>query len=497
MQFLVQSAKQIRCTWLVVILACSGWVSSPLVAGAQGTRTLPDFTDLVELVGPSVVNIRTIEKVATRAPSANGPSDADEEMQELFKKFFGVPFPGNPGAPNAPRQPRPNRNAPQEEEQPKGVGSGFILSADGLIMTNAHVVEGADQVLVTLPDKREFKAKIIGSDKRTDVAVVKIEATGLPAVRIGDVGRLKVGEWVMAIGSPFGFENTVTAGIVSAKQRDTGEFVSFIQTDVAINPGNSGGPLINMRGEVIGINSQIYSRSGGFMGISFAIPIDEAVRVSDQLRLNGRVQRGRLGIQIGPVSKELAESMGLSKAQGALVQNVEANSPAEKAGLEAGDIITKVDGKLVEKSIDLPRFVGGIKPGTKSLLGVLRRGVNKDISVTVGEFEAEKKVAATTPTEKAPAASAFAALGLSLSDLSESAKRELKVRLGVRVDQAVEAAARAGLREGDVILQLANVEIHSVKDFESAFAKLDKTKPTAVLFKRGDWSQYAIIRPGK
>ena len=204
MQFLVQSLQRIRCTWLVVFLACSGWVFSPLVAGAQGTRTLPDFTDLVELVGPSVVNIRTIEKVATRAPSASGPSDADEEMQELFKKFFGVPFPGNPGAPNAPRQPRPNRNAPQEEEQPKGVGSGFILSADGLIMTNAHVVEGADQVLVTLPDKREFKAKIIGSDKRTDVAVVKIEATGLPAVRIGDVGRLKVGEWVMAIGSPLG-----------------------------------------------------------------------------------------------------------------------------------------------------------------------------------------------------------------------------------------------------------------------------------------------------
>jgi len=498
MQILGQCAKLNRCAWMVVFLACSALGLTSQVAGAQGARSLPDFTDLVEQVGPSVVNIRTVEKVASRAPASNGQADPDEEMQELFKKFFGVPFPGNPGGPNAPRQQRPNRSAPQEEEQPKGVGSGFILSADGLIMTNAHVVEGADQVLVTLPDKREFKAKIIGSDKRTDVALVKIEATGLPAVRVGDVGRLKVGEWVMAIGSPFGFENTVTAGIVSAKQRDTGEFVSFIQTDVAINPGNSGGPLINMRGEVVGINSQIYSRSGGFMGISFAIPIDEAVRVSDQLKLNGRVQRGRLGIQIGSVSKELAESMGLSKAQGALVQSVEANSPAEKAGLEAGDIITKVDGKLVEKSIDLPRFVGGIKPGSKSIVSVLRRGANKDITVTVGEFEADKRVVSQAPSEKAaPPTSSFSALGLSLSDLSESVKRESKVRLGVRVDQAVEAAARAGLREGDIILQLANMEIQSVKDFETTLSKLDKSKPTTVLFKRGEWAQYAIIRANK
>lgn len=497
------SLKLVRFLRVISIFAAMGAVVVPLAVGAQSTpssnavRALPDFTDLVEQVGPSVVNIRTLEKVQARSPMGNGQGDADEEMQELFKKFFGVPFPGNPNGPNVPRQQRPNRSAPQEEEQPKGVGSGFILSADGLIMTNAHVVEGADQVLVTLPDKREFKAKIIGSDKRTDVAVVKIEATGLPAVRIGDVSRLKVGEWVMAIGSPFGFENTVTAGIVSAKQRDTGEFVSFIQTDVAINPGNSGGPLINMRGEVIGINSQIYSRSGGFMGISFAIPIDEAVRVSDQLRSSGRVQRGRLGVQIGPVSKELAESMGLSKAQGALVQSVEASSPAEKAGIEAGDIITKIDGKAVEKSIDLPRYVGGIKPGTKTVVSVLRRGSLKDITITVGEFEAEKKVAAPSAIEKAPAQSNFAALGLSLSELTESMKRELKVRIGVRVDQATDAAARAGLREGDIVLQLANVEIGSIKDFELTWSKLDKSKPTTILFKRGDWAQYAIIRPSK
>ncbi|MDB5894044.1 MAG: serine peptidase, partial [Rhodoferax sp.] len=258
-------------------LACAMAVAAtaavmPVESAVAQTRTLPDFTDLVEQIGPSVVNIRTLEKAAARGEANNG---MDEEMLEFFRRF-GVPIP------NTPRQgPRPPRQQDPDEEQPRGVGSGFILSTDGLIMTNAHVVEGADEVIVTLTDKREFKAKIIGSDKRTDVAVVRIEATGLPAVKLGDVGRLKVGEWVMAIGSPFGLENTVTAGIVSAKQRDTGDYLPFIQTDVAINPGNSGGPLINMRGEVVGINSQIYSRSGGFMGISFAIPIDEATRVSD------------------------------------------------------------------------------------------------------------------------------------------------------------------------------------------------------------------------
>ena len=298
---------------------------------SASARGLPDFTDLVEQVGPSVVNIRTLEKVR---PSAAGAGTPDEEMQELFRRFFGVPMP------NGPRQ-APRQQRPQEEAQPRGVGSGFILSSDGFIMTNAHVVEGADEVMVTLTDKREFKARIVGADKRTDVAVVKIQATGLPAVKVGDVGRLRVGEWVMAIGSPFGLENTVTAGIVSAKQRDTGDYLSFIQTDVAINPGNSGGPLINMRGEVVGINSQIYSRSGGFMGISFAIPMDEAMRVSEQLRSSGRVSRGRIGVQIAPVTKEVAESIGLGKAQGVLVRGGGEASPAGKAGLEAGDILTR------------------------------------------------------------------------------------------------------------------------------------------------------------
>lgn len=308
--------------------------SAPLVTG------LPDFTQLVDAVGPAVVNIRTTEKISNQ-PSMSG---MDEDMLEFFRRF-GVPVP------NIPRQGSPQPEG-EGEERPSGVGSGFILSSDGYVMTNAHVVEGASDVIVTLADKREFKAKIIGADKRTDVAVVKIDAKGLPAVKIGDVGRLKVGEWVMAIGSPFGLENSVTAGIVSAKQRDTGDYLPFIQTDVAINPGNSGGPLLNMRGEVVGINSQIYSRSGGFMGISFAIPIDEAVRVSDQLRKTGKVTRGRIGVQIGQVTKEVAESIGLGKVRGALVSAVEPDSPAAKAGIEPGDIIVKYDGKDIDKVAD-------------------------------------------------------------------------------------------------------------------------------------------------
>ena len=357
---------------------------APLPATAQQQGLLPDFTELVERVGPAVVNIRTTERSRAAARGGAMP-EIDEDMLEFFRRF-GIPIPGAPGAPGQP----PRRGGPpqaESEPQQRGVGSGFILSADGFVMTNAHVVEGADEVLVTLTDKREFKARVIGADKRTDVALVKIEATNLPFVKIGDVGRLKVGEWVMAIGSPFGLDNTVTAGIVSAKARETGEYLPFIQTDVAINPGNSGGPLINLRGEVVGINSQIYSRSGGFMGISFAIPIDEAIRVSDQLRTNGRVIRGRIGVQISPVTKDVAESIGLGKAGGALVQSVEAGGPADKGGIEAGDIITKVDGRAVDRSGDLPRIVGNTKPGQRVTLQVYRRGAYKDVNVTVVEFD--------------------------------------------------------------------------------------------------------------
>jgi serine protease Do len=478
--------KKKRQALALVLSVAAAVVVLPASPALAQTRTLPDFTDLVEQVGPSVVNIRTIEKVAARA----GAGGTDEEMLEFFKRF-GLPMP------NVPRQaPRPNRPQPQEEEQPRGVGSGFILSSDGLIMTNAHVVEGADEVIVTLTDKREFKAKLIGADKRSDVALVKIDAVGLPAVKVGDVSRLRVGEWVMAIGSPFGLENTVTAGIVSAKQRDTGDYLPFIQTDVAINPGNSGGPLINMRGEVVGINSQIYSRSGGSMGISFAIPMDEAVRVSEQLRVSGRVSRGRIGVQIDQVTKEVAESIGLGKAQGALVRAVEPGAPAEKAGVEAGDIIVKFEGKAVEKSSDLPRMVGSTKPGTRSALTVFRRGTYKDLSVTIAEIEADKPARkANEPEEKPKTSSAGQALGMSVSDLTEAQKKELKLKGGVRVDAVADAAARAGMREGDVLVALANIEINTVKEFEAAVAKLDKSKPVTVLFRRGEWAQYLVIRP--
>jgi serine protease Do len=475
---------------LLVAMAIAGTMVvavAPNTAWAQ-VRALPDFTDLVDQVGPSVVNIRTLEKVVAKSPGAN---PGEEEMLEFFKRF-GLPIPNAPK--QAPRQNRPQ----QDEEQPRGVGSGFILSSDGLIMTNAHVVDGADEVLVTLTDKREFKAKIIGADKRTDVALVKIEASGLPAVKVGDVNRLRVGEWVMAIGSPFGLENTVTAGIVSAKQRDTGDYLPFIQTDVAINPGNSGGPLINMRGEVVGINSQIYSRSGGFMGISFSIPMDEAVRVADQLRSTGRVSRGRIGVQIDQVSKEVAESIGLGKAVGAMVRGVESGGPAEKAGVEAGDIITKFDGKVIDKSSDLPRIVGSTKPGNRSTITVFRRGTSRDLTVTVAEIEAEKSTAkAPAKEEKTKGSAAGQVFGLAVSDLTDAQKKELGVKGGVRVEAAVESAARAGLREGDVILQIANSEVFGLKDFEAALGKHDKSKALNVLFRRGEWTQYALIRPSK
>ena len=471
----------------LVTLSLSAAILAPQPALAQA-RALPDFTDLVDQVGPSVVNIRTLEKAKPASAAGGG---TEEQMLEFFRRF-GIPVP-----PNMPRSPRPDRGQP-DEDQPRGVGSGFVLSSDGFVMTNAHVVEGADEVIVTLTDKREFKARIIGADKRSDVAVVKIDASGLSAVKIGDANRMRVGEWVMAIGSPFGLENTVTAGIVSAKQRDTGDYLPFIQTDVAINPGNSGGPLINMRGEVIGINSQIYSRSGGFQGISFAIPIDEAIRVSDQLRSTGRVTRGRIGVQIEQVSKEIAESIGLGRAQGALVRGVEAGAPADKAGIEAGDIITRFDGKVIEKSSDLPRLVGNVKPGTRSPITVFRRGASRDLMVTIAEIEPENPARrAAAPEAKPPVAGPAQAIGLVVGELNDTQKKELKLRGGVRVESVEGAAARAGLREGDVIVAIANAEVLSVKDFEQSLAKIDKTKTVNVLFRRGELAQYALIRPGR
>ena len=463
----------------------------PVQAPETAIRGLPDFTGLVETVGPAVVNIRTNIK-----PKANGSDQSlQAQMQQLIEEY--IRRHGGRGGRNLPPGAGGN-DGPDDDDGPEQgyIGSGFMLSPDGYVMTNAHVVEGADEVTVTLTDKREFKAKIIGSDQRTDVALLKIEAAGLPFVKVGSVDRLKVGEWVIAIGSPFGLESTVTAGIVSAKQRETGDYLQLLQTDVAINPGNSGGPLINMRGEVVGINSQILSPSGTSAGISLAIPIDEAIRVSDQLRTSGHVTRGRIGVQIGAVSKQVAETLGLGKPVGALVEGVQAGLPAEKAGIEAGDIITKVQGKAVDRYSDLPRLVGMVKPGEKVKLEVFHDGKLKEITADVIDFGPE-----TPPTLAGPdpdaIASTKATLGLKVTDLSDADKARLHVKNGVRVDSAEGAAARAGVREGDVILSIGNVPVSSVKQFTATVAKLDKSKSIAVLVRRGDSANYLVIRPSK
>ncbi|MDR6581981.1 serine peptidase [Herbaspirillum sp. BH-1] len=472
-----------------VVAAAPGVLAAPPVA-SPSVAALPDFADIVERTGPGVVNIRTTERVRQNAQGQGGMDDP--EMQEFFRRFFGIPIPRQQ-QPGTPRGNGKQGGQGQQEEVPRGVGSGFIISADGFILTNAHVVEGASEVYVTLTDKREFKAKIVGSDTRTDVAVLKIDGSNLPRLNMGDSDKIRVGEWVLAIGSPFGLENTVTAGIVSAKARDTGDYLPLIQTDVAVNPGNSGGPLINLKGEVVGINSQIYSRSGGFMGISFAVPIDEALRVADQLKASGRVTRGRIGVQIGEVTKDVAESLGLARAQGALVQRVEAGGPAEKAGLEAGDIILKYNGAAIERPSDLPRMVGATKPGAKATVNIWRKGSARDLTVTVVELEADKPKQAEE--KKAKPDNTPNALGLVVSDLSDAQKKELKVDNGVLVEAVSGAAAAAGIRPGDVIQRLNEVDVKDAKQFGQLVAKLDGKKRAAVLVRRGDSSQFVPLRP--
>ncbi len=453
------------------------------------TRGYPDFADLVEKASPAVVNIRTTEKVVVRQAQQGFPGlpGLDDEQAEFFRRFFGLP------APNS-KQQTPNKKAPQEEQN-RGVGSGFIIESSGYILTNAHVVDGADTIYVTLTDKREFKAKLIGADKRTDVALVKIETTGLPRLTIGDSSRVRVGEWVLAIGSPFGLENTVTAGIVSAKSRDTGDYLPFIQTDVAVNPGNSGGPLINTRGEVVGINSQIFSRSGGYMGISFAIPMDEAMRVSNQLKTSGKVSRGRIGVAIAEVSKELAESLGLTKARGALVRNVEAGAPADKAGLEAGDVILSFNERMIDKSSDLPRIVGDTRPGTKAPIQVWRKGGQKDLMITVVDLEpAEKNAAKKADADGSVATSN--SLGVVAVDLTDAKRRELSIKGGVEIQSLGDGAlARVGARVGDVIVRVGDVDIANVKQFEATLKAIPKNKSVAVFLRRSDTTLVVPVKP--
>jgi len=448
------------------------------IASAQ-VRELPDFTRLVEEYGAAVVNVSTTQ-APRRASTPQMPNIEDEEMLEFFRRFI----PRQPGA-----GPRP---------ESRSLGSGFIISADGYILTNAHVIDAADEIDVRLTDKREFKARVIGADKRTDVALIKIEASDLPAVRVGDPTRLKVGEWVVAIGSPFGFENTVTAGIVSAKGRSLPQenFVPFIQTDVAINPGNSGGPLFNMKGEVVGVNSQIYSRTGGFMGLSFAIPIDVALDIQSQLREKGRVSRGRIGVVIQEVTKDLAVSFGLHKPRGALVNSVEKGSPADKAGIEATDIITRFDGKEVDSSSDLPRIVGGTRPGTRVPVEVWRKGAPRVLSIAVGELLEERVAAREVPREPKPAPLAANRLGVVVSELSAEQKRELKLAHGLVVTE-VRASARAELRRGDILLKLVHngqhTDLKSTEQLNKLLAGLDKSAVITLQVRRGESTAFVSV----
>ena len=447
------------------------------------TRGLPDFTELAERQGPAVVNISTTQ-VTRSSQSMPFPFDENDPAFEFFKRFM----PRNHGG-----------TTPREFEN-KSLGSGFIISGDGYILTNAHVVDGADEVTVRLTDKREFKAKTIGADKRTDVALLKIEASGLPVVRLGEPAQLKVGEWVVAIGSPFGFDNSVTAGIVSAKGRSLPQenYVPFIQTDVAINPGNSGGPLFNMRGEVVGINSQIYSRSGGYMGVSFAIPIDVAMEIQNQLRASGKVSRGRLGVVIQEVSKELADSLALGKPMGAVVNAVEKGGPADKAGLEPGDVILKFDGKPINASADLPRLVAATKPGTRSTIQVWRKGSTRDIAVTVGEMT-DEKAASSRPARsgKQPEQQANR-LGLVLNELTADQKRDLKISSGLLVEDVRGTTSRADLRPGDIIVALiskgATTEVKTVDQFNKLLAQFEKGSNVTLLIRRGEMQTFVTIK---
>ncbi len=453
-----------------LFLLAAGLITGSLAHAME----LPDFTGLVEKQGPAVVNISTTQIIRNTQTFPNIPEN--DPFYDFFKRF-------------APQMPR--------ERESQSLGSGFFITSDGYIMTNAHVVDHADKITVRLTDKREFSAKVIGADKRTDVALLKIEATGLPIIIIGDPEKLKVGEWVVAIGSPFGFDSSVTAGIVSAKGRSLprDNFVPFIQTDVAINPGNSGGPLFNMNGEVVGINSQIYTRSGGSMGLSFAIPIDVAMQVADQLRTTGKVVRGRIGVTIQEMTLELAESFGLSKPNGALVSSVEKNAPADKAGIEASDVILKFDGKPVDSSHDLPLIVAATKPGSKVVVELWRKGASKRVTVVVGQIPEEGGAATPASNQKGDGSEKIPRLGIAVSELSKDQQQELDVSGGLVVENVEGSAARsAGLQQGDVLLAIGNVQIRSIAQFKDFLKQVAKGRNVALLVRRGDNVLYVAIR---
>ncbi|MGB8883359.1 MAG: DegQ family serine endoprotease [Azonexus sp.] len=433
-------------------------ISQPVTAAAAA---LPDMSGIVARNSPSVVNISVSGTRKGSAVDSGHPQlDNDESLQEFFRRFQG---------------PQKRDNAPV-----RGLGSGFIVSADGTILTNAHVVDGAEEVIVKLTDKREFKAKVLGLDTASDVAVLKIDAKDLPAVKIGTAADTRVGEWVLAIGSPFGFESSASAGIVSAFSRSLpdGSYVPFIQTDVAVNPGNSGGPLFNMAGEVIGINSQIYSRSGGYQGLSFAIPIEVAMNVERQIVTHGKVQRGRLGVGIQEVNQSLADSFGLKKPAGALVGSVDKDSPAAKAGLEPGDVILAINGKEISSSSELPAIVSAMTPGAKAKLQVWRKGGTRDMDVQVGKFSDDKLASSDTPE------AAKGRLGVVVRPLTPEEQRRADVSNGVVVENVAGAAAKAGIKAGDIVLSVNGEAITSTEQLRNLITKAEKR--VAILVDRGN-----------
>lgn len=459
--------------------------------------SVPDFSAVVEKTEGSVVNIRTTEAVEARPAMGSGTDPYD-----MFRWFFGpdfvppgaVPGPrqrGNPGTPGAPGTP-----GPKERTVPRGVGSGFIISADGYVLTNNHVVAGANGIFVTMTDGKEHKAKVIGTDPRTDVALIKIDAKDLTPLPIGDSRSLKKGQWVLAIGSPFGLDSTVTAGIVSAINRDTGDYLPFIQTDVAVNPGNSGGPLINLAGQVVGINSQIISQSGGFMGISLSIPIDEVMRVVAQLKEHGKVTRGRIGVQIGPVSDEVAKAIGLAKAQGAMVSNVEEGGPAASSGVQSGDVILKFNDTAIKHWTDLPRIVGATKPDSQVDMQVWRRGKTVTLKIKVGEMKATPADGAADQ-EPAPKASPADALGLRVNAVPDLVRAKEKIKGGVQVAAVEEPAATAGLLPGDIILVVNQTDVTDPEQFAKLVSRLPKSQAAALLVLREGQTQWVPVTPGK
>lgn len=457
-------------------IAFSGALLSATPAVASGlapqttvaTTQLPDFVQLVEKYGKGVVNISTVREA--RVVEGADPFGFDERHAEIFRRF-GFPFPFG---------------GPRQEPERRGTGSGFIISADGLILTNHHVVDGADEIKVRLTDNREFTGKVLGSDAKTDIAVVKIDAKDLPYLTMGNSDELKVGEWVAAIGSPFGLDNTVTSGIVSAKSRKlpSDQYVPFIQTDVAVNPGNSGGPLFNMKGEVVGINSQIFSTSGGFMGLSFAIPSNLAMQIKDQLVKNGKVTRGRIGVVIQSVTQDLAESFGMKTPKGAIVSQVEKDGPAAKAGLQEGDIITAVNGRAIDDSVDMPVIIGSMAPGSIAKLSIIRN--NKDMTLDVKVEEAPNE-SASSNASKTTAANK---LGVTVRPLNDEEKAKAETE-GLLVTESTGAARKAGIREGDIIVNVNGVKIKKTDDLARV---LEKNKNLRVLVQRRDGRIFIPVR---